>query len=257
MICCRTSLVSWPSGAVGGGRRGAGCGGTGRRGAAMGYEPSERERTGPAGELSRLRSSQPPQPQGPRLLQAHQPIAAAHCPRKRSFHQSSQCTAFSLVTRPKQPSQRLLRIEGCLGNRDTLLILPSPQDTPPRGRRHQSAPCTVSPSQRLARNLISQLPVRTRLGVAMVTTTASICLSLVHFMAPFPLTGPHPLRVPAPLPSLGSWICLGYLRLSQDPGSPQPSTSEFLPQRSASSPLAPHLHTSLPQNFSKICGWAW
>lgn len=138
MICCRTSLVSWPSGAVGGGRRGAGCDGTGRRGAAMGYGPSERGGTGLAGELSRLRSSQPPLAQGPRLLQAHRPIAAAHCPRKRPFLQSSQCTALSLATRPKQPSQRLLRVKGCLESDP-----PIPPGTRPLWRRHQSAPCTV------------------------------------------------------------------------------------------------------------------
>lgn len=169
MICCRTSLVSWPRGAVGGGRRGAGCGGTGRRGAAMGSGPSERGGTGPAGAALAL--ARQPTATAPGATPPSSPPANRRCPLTSDPPFSSILAAHHPFPRirPKQPPQRLLGAEGCLGNRDSLLILPSPPSTHPLGavtNQHQA----LFP---LPGDYLETFSTA-RLGVAMVTTTASI-----------------------------------------------------------------------------------
>jgi hypothetical protein len=116
MICCRTSLVSWPSGAVVGRRRGAGCGGTGRRGAAMGYSPERAQR-----DRSRraLALAQQPTAADPGTTPPSSPLA-----NKTPFSSIFAVHHPLLRDAPQTASQRLLRVEGCLGNRNSLLILP-------------------------------------------------------------------------------------------------------------------------------------
>lgn len=177
-------------------------------------QPPRPRRHAPSRPAANHRCAPPAEPPRRHLS----PIGTAH----RSLTRDAPQTVFSTDTEGP--------VEGCLGNSASL---PRPQDTPPLGSRHQSAPCTAPLSRRLARNWPSPLPAGTRLRVALVTTTAGFCFRLAHSMAPA-RQRPTPLGCPALLPSL---------RFPGRPGShffTTPSISE-----------SPWILTVLPQSFPK------
>lgn len=175
-----------------------------------------------------------------------------HCPRKHPFHQSSLCTAPSLVTRSKQPSQRLLRVEGCLGNRDSLLSFSTPRTHPlwalsPISTKH----CSPSPvtSLKLAFSTASKNRIEGCHG-------NDYC---PHLLKSGALYGSLPPLRPSPLACFSASafsLVLDLLRLSllhrAQVLHSRPHLS-FLPQRPASSRLPISIRSFL-RTFQKFAG---